>query len=299
MPLRPCGRLDGQGIVAGMKVRLHLSDTVQPLGKRRVRISGEPGVAELFIVEGAKFPRQAAQRPDEFDMRLDDGNDVYQLRLLRKSETTLDLALHLAERISRCQKILDQIQAAVPPHKHEVADLVRDFESAMQEIARGPDVLRIWDQEMREQHIGPGLETLQPASFHQLAPDLTEARSGLVIAESVTRDEAKPDIDVARTVAVTTLEGEIHCPAYGQGMKIRFHKGECSWRNLRQHVNRREGCRISHQGQLEHILDRNSPESPPDPIVFTPHILVGRVRRPFNAQISQVVETDGNRAAAL
>src|ERR1700738_1877805 len=132
---------------------------------------------------------------------------------MRKSETTLDLALHLAERISRCQKILDQIQAAVPPHKHEVADLVRDFESTMQEITCSPDVLRIWDQEMREQHIGPGLETLQPASFDQFEADLTEARSGLVIAESVTRDEAKPHIDVARTVAVTTLEAEIRRPA--------------------------------------------------------------------------------------
>src|SRR5882757_3131999 len=103
MPLRPRCRLDCRGVVAGMKVRLHLSHTVQPLGKRRVRVSGESGVAELFIVEGAKFPRQAAQRPDELEVRLDDRNDVYQLRFLRKSETTLGLALHLAERISRCQ----------------------------------------------------------------------------------------------------------------------------------------------------------------------------------------------------
>ncbi len=148
MPLRPRCRLDGRGVVAGMKVRLHLSHAVQPLGKRRVRVSGEPGVAELFIVEGAKFPRQAAQRPDELEVRLDDRNDVYQLRLLRKSETTLDLALHLAERISRCQKILDQIQAARQPYKHEVADLVRDFDFTMQEITRSPDVLGIWDQVM-------------------------------------------------------------------------------------------------------------------------------------------------------
>src|SRR5882757_11465411 len=63
-PLRPRCRLDGRGIVAGMKVRLHLSYTVQPLGKRRVRAFDEPGVAELCIVEGAKFPRQAPQRPD-------------------------------------------------------------------------------------------------------------------------------------------------------------------------------------------------------------------------------------------
>src|SRR3984885_13427199 len=110
-------------------------------------------------------------------MCLDDIADMYQLRLLRKRETTLRLALNFAEWISRCQKILDQIQAAVPPHKHEVADLVRDFESAMQEITCSPDVLSIWDQEMREQHVGPGLETLQPTSFDQLASNLAEAGS--------------------------------------------------------------------------------------------------------------------------
>ena len=73
-------------------------------------------------------------------MCLDDIGDVYQLRLLRKRETTLRLALNLAEWIARCQKILDQIQAAVPPHKHEVADLVCDFEATIQEIASSFDV---------------------------------------------------------------------------------------------------------------------------------------------------------------
>src|ERR1700756_2362022 len=107
-----------------MKVRLHPPHPVQPIGKRRVRVSGEPGVAELLFVEGAEFPRQAAQRPDELEVRSDDRNDVYQLRLLRKSEATLDLALHLAERFSRCEKILDQIQAAVQSHKNQIADLV-------------------------------------------------------------------------------------------------------------------------------------------------------------------------------
>ena len=169
---------------------------------------------------------------------------MYQVRLLCESESTFDLALHLAERISRCQKILDQIQAAAPPHKHEVADLIRDFQSTMQEIACSPDVLRIWDQEMPEQHIGPGLETLQSASFDQLAPDLTKARSDLVIAEPVTRDEARPHIDVARTVTVAPLEAEIRRPAYGEGMKICLGQRECGRRNLRQNVNRRQGCWI-------------------------------------------------------
>ena len=89
-----------------MKERLYLSDAVQPVGKRRVRVAGQLGFAELFIVEGAELRRQAAQRPDEPEVRLDDSNDVSQLPLLRKLKTTLRLALHFNEWISRCEKIL-------------------------------------------------------------------------------------------------------------------------------------------------------------------------------------------------
>ena len=130
-------------------------------------------------------------------MCLDDIGDVYQLRLLRKRETALRLALNLAEWIARCQKILDQIQAAVPPHKHEVADLVCDFEATIQEIASSFDVPGIRDEEMCKQQVSTSLETLQPPSIHQIIPDFTEARSGLVIPKSVASDEAKPHIDVA------------------------------------------------------------------------------------------------------
>src|ERR1700722_10877527 len=169
----------------------------------------------------------------------------------------------------------------------------------MQDITCRANVLRIWDQEMREQHIGPRLETLQPTSLDQLAPDLTETRSGFVITESVTRDEAKSYIDVARTVTVTALEAEIRRPAYGEGMKICLHQRERSGCNLGQNVNRREGCWISHQRQLQHILDRAAPELRPDPIVFTSHLLVCRMRRPIDTLTPEIVERDGNGAAAL
>jgi hypothetical protein len=118
----------------------------------------------------------------------------------------------------------------------------------MQEITCRPDVLRIWDQEMSEQHIGPGLETLGPALFDQLAPNFTKARSGIVVAEPVARDEAKSHIDVAGTIAVTSLQAEICRPTYGEGMKVCLHKRKCSRGNLRQNVNRRQGRWINHQG---------------------------------------------------
>jgi serine/threonine protein kinase len=74
--------------------------------------------------------------------------------------------------------------AAVPPHIHEVADLVRDFEPAIQESASSFDVLRVRDEEVCKRQVSTGLELVQPPSFHQIIPHFTEARSGLVIPKS-------------------------------------------------------------------------------------------------------------------
>ena len=45
--------------------------------------------------------RQAAQRPDEPELRGDDVDDEAEPRLPRKREAMLGLALHLGERIAR------------------------------------------------------------------------------------------------------------------------------------------------------------------------------------------------------
>ena len=60
-----------------------------------------------------------------------------------------------------------------------------------------------------ERHIGPGLETLQAAFFDQFIAELTESKSGLVVAEVRSGDHAKPYIGEARTIAVAMLEAEI------------------------------------------------------------------------------------------
>jgi hypothetical protein len=46
-------------------------------------------------------------------------------------------------------------------------------------------------------------------------------------------------------------------------------------------------------------VDRTGSERRPDSLVFAPHLLFRRMRRPLDAQMPQVVETDGDRGAAL
>ena len=74
---------------------------------------------------------------------------------------------------------------------------------------------------------------------------------------------------------------------------------QCRRQDLGQHIQSREGRRVAHQGQLNELLDRAAPELRPDPLVFASHFLFCRMRRPFDAQMSEVVETDGDRAVAL
>ena len=130
--MRPRRRLEGRRIVAGKEARLQLADPVPALGKRQIRIAREtaldPKLVELLIVEGAEFRRQAAERPDQPELRGDDVNDKTEPHLLREREAMLGFALHLDERIARREKVRVQVVAAVG-RKSEVADLVRRLEA--------------------------------------------------------------------------------------------------------------------------------------------------------------------------
>ena len=56
--------------------------------------------------------------------------------------------------------------------------------------------------------------------------------------------------------------------------------------------------RVGHQGQIEQCFDRAVPELPPHPLVFLPHLLLRRMRRPGDADAAEVVEADLDGAVA-
>src|SRR6266850_6617974 len=136
--MRPRCGLEGARIVAGKEARLQLADPVPALRQRQIRVGGEttlhPKLIKLLIVKATEIRRRAAECPNEPELRGDGVNGKTEPHLLRKRETKLGFALHLIERITRREKVRDQVGAAVR-RKSEVTDLVRRFERATHQIA--------------------------------------------------------------------------------------------------------------------------------------------------------------------
>src|SRR5260370_26597633 len=152
--------------------------------------------------------------------------------------------------------------------------------------------------ETSEAHIGPGLEALQSVPFDQVMAEPAEAVCRLIVAEARSGDHAKPNVGEARAVTVATLEAEIDRPTDDQGKQVRIRM-QARRPDLGQNVHRRKGCRAAHQRQLDQILDHAAPELRPDPLVFASRFVLLRMCRPVDAQMSELIEPDGNVASAL
>src|SRR5215471_3118081 len=137
---------------------------------------------EVFIVEGSEFRRRTTKGVDKAELRRDDVNSEAKPRLLRKLESILGLTLHLHERIACRQKVRVQVHAAVC-REREVADFIRGLEPAAYQITTSPDMFRPRHDVTSEHHRSLGLKPLQAAFFNQFIGELTESRSGVVIAE--------------------------------------------------------------------------------------------------------------------
>ena len=111
---------------------------------------------ELLIVEAAEFRRQAAQRPNQRELRGDDVNDEAEPRLLGEREAMLGFALAPRQRLAGARRFEFRFIARVGGIS-EVADPVRRLERAAHQIAACPDMFRPADDVNREVKIGPGL----------------------------------------------------------------------------------------------------------------------------------------------
>src|ERR1700692_3414864 len=100
----------------------------------------DPSLIKLLSVEAAECRRQAAQRPDQPELRSDDVNDKSKPHLLREREAMLGFAFRLGKRIARCEKVGVQLVAAVGG-VIEVANLVCCLKRAAHQIAGGAGIL--------------------------------------------------------------------------------------------------------------------------------------------------------------
>src|SRR5215469_14954334 len=96
---------------------------------------------------------------------------------------------------------------------------------------------------------------------------------------------------------MASFQAEINRPTDGHRKKIRIRQRRRV--DLRQNIEGSEGFRVAHRGQLNELLDRAAPKFYPDLLVFASRFVFGRMRRPLDAQMPQVVETGGNSAIGL
>ena len=84
-------------------------------------------------------------------------------------------------------------------------------------------------------------------------------------------------------------DADVRHPKQGEAEQIRVgeERRRC---HLRQNIHGRAQVRFGHQRQLEERLDRTVSDLLPHAVIFLPHFLVLRVRRPFDADMLQVFE---------
>src|ERR1700738_3276778 len=99
-----------------------------------------PRLIHIPVIEAAEFRGQAAERPNERELRCDDVNDKAEAYLSQKRERILGFTLHVHKLFARREKIADKEATASRPG--QVTHFVRAIKGATYESATGPDMPR-------------------------------------------------------------------------------------------------------------------------------------------------------------
>jgi hypothetical protein len=126
-------------------------------------------------------------------------------------------AFHLGEVIARCQHVRVE-QRPGADCKVQIANAVGAFDRATHQITTILHVPGPGKDHGSEHEISCGLEALPSALLAQLIADPSEAVSRLVVAELRADDGSQPDIGVARSFAVPTLDAETDRAAVDQAV---------------------------------------------------------------------------------
>src|SRR3954469_20812727 len=152
--------IDGDGIVPGKEAGLYLSGPIPELGQPQNRVTCQMALelklVKPLMVEGAKRRGQPTQGSDKSQLCGNDVNNEPEAGLLGKRETALGFWLNLGKRISHCQKVRDQLVAAIRG-KGKVTDSVGGIEGATYQFAAGQGMFRPGHHDVSERHIRSGL----------------------------------------------------------------------------------------------------------------------------------------------
>src|SRR5260370_8352776 len=125
---------------------------------------------DLFAIEAAEFRRQPAERPNQCKLRDKELNMAAKPRLLGKHQAKFGFALHVAQRVARDQKTRVHREVRFG-YKREIADLVRDIESAAGKVDAGSHVLHPGGDNGGAIYRSPPLAPLPPSHYSDLTAD--------------------------------------------------------------------------------------------------------------------------------
>src|SRR4029450_3086681 len=109
-------RLHARDLIPGEEARLELAYPVPALGPRQHRVTRQtaldPALIKALVVETAEDRRQAAEGADQPKLRGEDCDQQTKPGFLGKREAFLGLALPVDERLTRREKMRDQVGEA-------------------------------------------------------------------------------------------------------------------------------------------------------------------------------------------
>src|ERR1700741_3008534 len=108
-------------IIASQHASLQLPNPIPALRQCQIRLARqvmfEAAFIELLLVKTSECRRDTTKRPDQLELRSNDGNDEAESRLMCELETLLGLPLRFGQCISGCEKICIQVVAAICPER--------------------------------------------------------------------------------------------------------------------------------------------------------------------------------------
>src|ERR1700723_1002020 len=148
-------------MVASQIARLQLPDPVPTCNHRQGPVTGQmlfnAKLIELSAVKAAEFRRQAAEHPNQRELRSDDVNDKAKPRLLGEREAMFNFVLHVGQRLAGEEQGRVEVVAR-KGSRSEISDPARRFERVTQQITASPHVLRPAPDVKREPMIDPRLK---------------------------------------------------------------------------------------------------------------------------------------------
>jgi hypothetical protein len=137
-------------------------------------------LVELSIVKSTEDRCQAAESPNEPELRGDEIDEECEMDFPCEFEAMVGLSLRLGERVACRQHVPDQVRVAVGG-VNDVSVPGSHIDTSAHQLASRLHVLSPWHDQVPEHDIDAGLEALQSAPFDQLVPHATEFERGPIL----------------------------------------------------------------------------------------------------------------------